>query len=71
MMHLWQSFTSKGFQVYEEVYLHLSGLEETSIVEKDILDSMDVHIAEGKKEQSNAIRELKERKGNKIEFLCS
>ena len=68
MMHLWQSFTSKGFQVYEEVYLHLSGLEETSIVEKDILDSMDVHIAEGKKEQRNAIRE---RKGNKIEFLCS
>ena len=71
MMHLWQSFTSKGFQVYEEVYLHLSSLEETSIVENDILDSMDVHIAEGKKEQSNAIRELKERKGNKIEFLCS
>ena len=64
MMHLWQSFTSKGFQVYEEVYLHLSSLEETSIVEKDILDSMDVHIAEGKKEQSNAIRELKERKQN-------
>ena len=43
----------------------LSGLEETSIVMKDILDSVDVHIAEGKKELSNAIREHKERKGNK------
>ena len=43
----------------------LSGLEETSIVMKDILDSVDVHITEGKKELSNAIREHKERKGNK------
>ena len=43
----------------------LSGLEETSIVVKDILDSVDVHITEGKKELSNAIREHKERKGNK------
>ena len=43
----------------------LSGLEETSIVMKDILDSVDVHIAEGKKELSNAIRELKGKKGNK------
>ena len=71
MMHLWQSFTSKGFQVYEEVYLHLSSLEETSIVEKDILAGTAGHIAERKQEQSHAIRELKERKGNKIEFLCS
>ena len=43
----------------------LSGLEETSIVVKDILDSVDVHLTEGKKELSNAIREHKERKGNK------
>ena len=43
----------------------LSGLEETSIVMKDILDSVDVHLTEGKKELSNAIREHKERKGNK------
>ena len=43
----------------------LSGLEETTIVVKDILDSVDVHITEGKKELSNAIREHKERKGNK------
>ena len=65
MMRWSQSFTSKGFQVYEEVYLHLSGLEETSIVVKDILDSVDVHLTEGKKELSNAIRELKGKKGNK------
>ena len=32
---------------------------------KDILDSVDVHITEGKKELSNAIRELKGKKGNK------
>lgn len=37
----------------------LSSLEETSIVMKDILDSVDVHLTEGKKELSNAIRELK------------
>ena len=43
----------------------LSGLEETSIVMKDILDSVDVHLTEGKKELSNAIRELKGKKGNK------
>ena len=43
----------------------LSGLEETSIVVKDILDSVDVHLTEGKKELSNAIRELKGKKGNK------
>lgn len=43
----------------------LSGLEETSIVMKDILDSVDVHLSEGKKELSNAIRELKGKKGNK------
>ena len=43
----------------------LSGLEETTIVVKDILDSVDVHITEGKKELSNAIREHKEMKGNK------
>ena len=43
----------------------LSGLEETSIVVKDILDSVDVHITEKKKELSNAIRELKGKKGNK------
>ena len=43
----------------------LSGLEETSIVVKDILDSVDVHLSEGKKELSNAIRELKGKKGNK------
>lgn len=43
----------------------LGSLEETSIVVKDILDSMDIHITEGKKELSNAIRELKGRKGNK------
>ena len=43
----------------------LGSLEETSIVVKDILDSMDVHITEGKKELSNAIRELKGKKGNK------
>ena len=50
----------------DSIIVHsLCGLEETSIVVKDILDSVDVHIAEGKKELSNAIRELKERKGNK------
>ena len=43
----------------------LSGLEETTIVVKDILDSVDVHLTEGKKELSNAIRELKGKKGNK------
>lgn len=43
----------------------LSGLEEISIVVKDILDSVDVHLTEGKKELSNAIRELKGKKGNK------
>ena len=43
----------------------LRGLEETSIVMKDILDSVNVHLTEGKKELSNAIREHKERKGNK------
>ena len=43
----------------------LRGLEETSIVMKDILDSVDVHLTEGKKELSNAIRELKGKKGNK------
>ena len=43
----------------------LSGLEETSIVVKDILDSVDVHLTEGKKELSNAIRELKGKKWNK------
>ena len=43
----------------------LRGLEETSIVVKDILDSVDVHLTEGKKELSNAIRELKGKKGNK------
>ena len=43
----------------------LSGLEETSIVMKDILDSVDVHLTEGKKELSNAIRELKGKKWNK------
>ena len=43
----------------------LRGLEETSIVMKDILDSVDIHITEGKKELSNAIRELKGKKGNK------
>ena len=43
----------------------LSGLEETSIVVKDILDSVAVHLTEGKKELSNAIRELKGKKGNK------
>ena len=43
----------------------LSGLEETTIVVKDILDSVDVHITEGKKELSIAIREDKEMKGNK------
>lgn len=32
---------------------------------KDILDSVNVHLTEGKKELSNAIREHKERKGNK------
>ena len=50
----------------DSIIVHsLCGLEETSIVVKDILDSVDVHIAEGKKELSNAIREHKERKGNK------
>ena len=43
----------------------LGSLEETSIVVKDILDSVDIHITEGKKELSNAIRELKGKKGNK------
>ena len=43
----------------------LSGLEETSIVMKDILDSVDIHLTEGKKVLSNAIRELKGKKGNK------
>ena len=43
----------------------LSGLEETTIVVKDILDSVDVHLTEGKKELSNAIRELKGKKWNK------
>ena len=43
----------------------LSGLEETSIVVKDILDSVDVHLTEGKKELSNVIRKLKGKKGNK------
>ena len=43
----------------------LRGLEETSIVMKDILDSVNVLLTEGKKELSNAIREHKERKGNK------
>ena len=43
----------------------LRGLEETSIVMKDILDSVNVHLTEGKKELSNAIRELKGKKGNK------
>ena len=43
----------------------LGSLEETSIVMKDILDSVNVHLTEGKKELSNAIRELKGKKGNK------
>ena len=43
----------------------LGGLEETSIVKKDILDSVYVHIKKKKKELSNAIRELKGKKGNK------
>ena len=50
----------------DSIIVHsLCGLEETSIAVKDILDSVDVHIAEGKKELSNAIRELKGKKGNK------
>ena len=43
----------------------LGSLEETSIAVKDILDSVDIHITEGKKELSNAIRELQGKKGNK------
>lgn len=43
----------------------LGSLEETSIVVKNILDSVDIHITEGKKELSNDIRELKGKRGNK------
>ena len=50
----------------DSVIIHsLGSLEETSIVVKDILDSVDIHVTEGKKELSNAIRELKGKKGNK------
>ena len=50
----------------DSIIVHsLCGLEETSIAVKDMLDSVDVHLTEGKKELSNAIRELKGKKGNK------
>lgn len=43
----------------------LGSLEETSIAVKNILDSMDIHITEGKKELSNDICELKGKRGDK------
>ena len=50
----------------DSIIVHsLCGLEETSIAVKDMLDSVDVHLTEGKKELSNAIRELKGKEGNK------
>lgn len=58
-------FHSENTKADSTIIHSLGSLEETSIVVKDILDSMDIHITEGKKEPSNAIRELKGRKGNK------
>ncbi len=43
----------------------LAGIEETAIVVKETLDSVDVHLTEGDKNMSNAIRELKGKKGGK------
>ena len=43
----------------------LGSIEETAIVVKETLDSVDVHIMNGEKNMSNAIRELKGKKGGK------
>ncbi|MGN0033254.1 MAG: hypothetical protein ACI358_05705 [Candidatus Limimorpha sp.] len=58
-------FHSEKSKADSAIIHSLGSLEETSIVVKDILDSMDIHITEGKKELSNTIRELKGKKGNK------
>lgn len=43
----------------------LGGIEETTIVMKETLDSVDVHLTEGEKNLRNAIREFKGKKGGK------
>lgn len=43
----------------------LGSIEETVIVVKETLDSVDVHITESEKNVSNVIRELKGKKGAK------
>lgn len=43
----------------------LGSIEETAIVVKETLDSVDVHITEGVKNMSNTIRELNGKKGAK------
>ena len=43
----------------------LGGIEETVIVMKETLDSVDVHLTEGEKNLGSAIREFKGKKGGK------